>query len=190
MIFIDELRSGVSIILHPGKKSGRKMGVGDALRFYYKFSLMPAVLLIIAAVIFPHGFFAMFGNAMSLTYLASLGPLGAVVLAAVVAWVIEPIGMALGAAIFHLFGKILLRSFKNKFDATFTATMYATLPVILLYWLSPMPIVGAIALLISALWELLTLVLALSRQQGVSVLKSAGVILLSIIAVVAVAIIL
>ena len=53
-----------------------------------------------------------------------------------------------------------------------------------------MPIVGAIALLISALWELLTLVLALSRQQGVSVLKSAGVILLSIIAVVAVAIIL
>ena len=114
----------------------------------------------------------------------------ALFLAAVVAWVIEPIGMALGAAIFHLFGKILLRSFKNKFDATFTATMYATLPVILLYWLSPMPIVGAIALLISALWELLTLVLALSRQQGVSVLKSAGVILLSIIAVVAVAIIL
>jgi hypothetical protein len=186
MIFVDDLKRGVDIALHPKREAGGKMTMGEAIRFYYKFSVIPTVLFIISSAIFANSASAF---AMPLKYFASYGAVGAALLAAAMFWILEPLGMAIDAAIFHFFGKTVLKSFKNRYDATFTAMVYAILPALLLYWLTPIPIIGIAAIIAVVGWELIVLILALSRQQNVSAMRAVGVVLLATVVVLLIAVI-
>jgi len=79
MIFVDETRRGIGIILHPEKESGKELQIAEATIFYYKLSFIPMVILyFIFTVAFPpHA-------AQAPPYFSSLGPIGNLVYYAII----------------------------------------------------------------------------------------------------------
>ena len=173
MIFIAELKEGINIALHPRVGTSRKMAIKETIGFYYAFSVIPTILLMISTAIFS----------------SPSSRLTLVVSAAAGLWIGEPLGIFICAAILHFFGKTLLRSFKNGYGATFTAVTYMILPALLLDWITPVLIVGIVALVAAWLWSIIVGILALSRQQEVSARKSLGVMLLAILVAVVMAVV-
>lgn len=178
-MFVDELREGLNIALHPKTATKKTMTTKESISFYYRFSIIPTVIYVIVSAAFASSS----SPAASIGSLAPLGPLGAVIFAVAIFWIGEPLGILIDSAIFHFFGKTLLKSFKNAYNATFTAMTYATLPILLLYWLTPTPVIGNAAFVAIAVWGFIVEILALSRQQQVSVLRAFGVILLSVLVI-------
>ncbi|MDE1865556.1 MAG: hypothetical protein KGH94_02870 [Candidatus Micrarchaeota archaeon] len=169
MIFIDELKKAFGIMLKPGSETKESKSIGEMVAFYYKVTVIPAIIAIIIGAI----------------GLASSG-YGVInfVLALVGLWVEAPIAFFAGSAYLHLFGKIILKTFKGNYSNTFTATVYTYMPSVVLFWLTMLLTVlatGAISLgaagllslfsLVIALWAFIISLFALANQNSTTKLR-------------------
>ncbi len=184
MLFVDETKQIIDIMLLKGK--AQQMSVGEALGFWYKASLIPAILAAIVA-----GILILVGASV---VSGLLGPLGSVlggIGAAVVivgifvsVWIITPIAMIIGAAILHFFGKTLLRQFKNSYSATLAATVYAELIGIFLLFITEIPVIGWIISIIVGIWSFVALLVWLARFQNTSWVMALVTIIVEVIVIV------
>ena len=172
---IGSIKSAWDLAIHPSK--AKPMSIGDALKFYYSFALIPAILYAIILAI---------TGSMS-----SFGVLAGVlqgIFAFVLLLIAYPIGMFFGAGLYHTFGKVLFRKFQNNYNATFTAVMISIIPAILFLWVgaliseivsiaigtgaAPLAVgVTGLYILISiilGIWGLILLTIALMKLQKVS----------------------
>lgn len=171
MIFVDEMRKQLDVMLHPGSMIKKGMSFGGALRYYYKVVAIPMVVYIVLALILGstgmlHNT-GLLGPASGSLYIVGTGILLFVVL--------EPIGLFVDTAIFQFFGKYVFRKYKQGSNITFTAVTYAALASMLLYWLSLIPGAGLVIAIVLSIWSLVVLVIGLSKLQKISGKASLGV---------------
>ncbi|MGB9730236.1 MAG: YIP1 family protein, partial [Thermoprotei archaeon] len=160
--FVDQMKEGFSIMLHPTKANYENRSIGGALGFYYKFSLIPLVLYIIFSLFSANPIFALVG-------IFSI-------------WIAAPIGFFITALLYHAFGK-LFKAFKNPYQNTFSAMIYGVIPLIMFIWLQPIPVIGMITI-IFGIWTFIVMIFALARLQNVGALTAFGVIVVTVIVLV------
>ena len=191
MIFVDEIKKEISMMLHPSKADS--MSIGQALSFYYKLAFIPLILSLILMIliyvlgnaIFPGPSLLVSSHAFAFGWLVGL-PLVLILLLVVLVGflVLFPISILLTAGIFHLFGKFLFKIYKSDYKDTVTGVMYASGANILVYWLIAIPILGSFIGIIFSIWSLIILILALAKLQKTSGLASFGVIFGSAVVIV------
>ncbi len=180
MLFWDETRKAIDIITLKNK-SPKALSIGDALKFYYKATLIPLVLAIILGAIvaavgsqFISPFFS-FGIAGA----AALGILSPILLI----WVFQPLGALVLAGVYHLFGK-LFGQFKQDYTKTFNALLYVEFVTALVAWITVIPILGWIVLIVASVWSFVSIIVWISRFQKISLLASFLVIIGTVIVIV------
>lgn len=182
-MFIEEMREGWNIMLHPGKATKKTLSVSEGLKYYYKLAIVPLVITIIigivVAVAFPGISKTPSSNPLMSSYGAgSLGGAGIVVAAIIGLLVANPIGILISSALLQLFGKHLFKAYKNDYEHTFTA--YAKggiVPSTMFYWLSSLPVIGVAFAAIFGIWSFIVAIIALANQQGITRWKSLGVVI-------------
>ncbi len=188
MIFVDETKKAIDIILLKDKNP-KAMSVGEALVFYYKASLIPLILAAIVGTIFGTvlggklvTFASLFSHSAILSGLLGLLTTGLAVLVIIsviiLFWIIIPIGFLIDAIIYHIFGK-LLRQFKQGYNATLSATVYASMVSVVLFFLFGIPILGALIGIIASVWGMVSTIVWLARFQKISWVMSLVVILVT-----------
>jgi hypothetical protein len=160
------------------------MSIRDALKFYYKISIIPLNLYIIFGIMFP-SYSGPLG--MIFPFYGKLGVWRVVIAAVLLLWIAEPAGIFINTALFHLFGKIILKRFRMGIEQTFTAVVYSVSAPVLFYWLSQIPILGIISILIG-IWGYVILILGLSNLQKISWKAALGTVLLAVFVVAVIAI--
>ncbi len=142
---IGSIKSAWHMAIHPS--TAKPMSVRDAIKFYYSFAIIPGIIATIIAGLIT-------------------GTVSAAVIMFGVIFVLEVIGIFVDAGIYHLFGKFLFKKFTQDYSVTFTATVVASIPAILFYWLSP--ITGGISSILFGIWGIILLTMALMKLQKVS----------------------
>jgi len=182
---IDYTKKALDIALHPGKVNESYNNIGDALTFYYKAAIIPAIA---AAVL---GFILLFAvGSLGLGLFASIlggfaalggiifGLVGAIFILAYIL-VLVPISIVINAAIYQLFAKRIFKIWNKPLPKTLTAVMFAAFPVMLLFWTIFIPIAGEIILIAAGIWSFIILIISMARQQQVSGWRAFGGILVS-----------
>lgn len=188
MMFVDETKKAIDIIMLKDNNP-KAMSVGEALAFYYKASLIPLILTMIVAAILGTEVGGTLGTIISLfSHSAILSGLTgllsgvlavlAVVLVVILFWIIIPIGFLIDAVIYHIFGK-LLRQFKQGYNATLSAMIYASMVSVVLFFLFGTPIIGSLIGIIAGIWALVSIIVWLARFQKISWVMSLVVLIVT-----------
>lgn len=163
MIFVDDLKMAINVMLHPDKAT-KSWSVGGALGTYWKVAVIPMILSMIVA-------------AIAASALASFGTLGAVgnvfagwgiasvIVGTLVIYLIGlPISLLISAVFVQIVGKGL-KVFKGGYAATVSALVYETMPYLVLSWIPIISIIGYI-------WSIVVGVFAISNIQKTSKLMA------------------
>jgi hypothetical protein len=172
-------KDGFSAVLHPGQNTGKKMGVGDALKMYYMFSIIPVILFIVLGAVLVSllsSFIPFIGAG-----LGAVGVVGIIVGAILEFWIAIPIGILIQAALYELVGGMILKWFKGGYSATVSAVTYETMAVVGVVWLAFIPVIGEIIVALFGLWSIYVLIAALSNQHKTTKGKAFGVWLIWVI---------
>jgi hypothetical protein len=192
MGFVKNVKLGWNVYFHPSLVSKTKIGVGDALKFYYQNTIIPVIIfavigaLMISIGISSYGSTLFGGNA---SFLAGFGA-AAIVLGLVYFWILVPVSIFIDAFIYQLVGYNLLKVFDKNYERSFAAVMFAELPMTLLYWVVAIPVVGILALVVLSVWSIVVLIVSLATQHKVKrtdavvVILAAMLILFALMAVV------
>ncbi|OJT94392.1 Yip1 domain protein [Candidatus Micrarchaeum sp.] len=180
-------KKALDIALHPSSVN-QSYGVGDAIAFYYKAAIIPAIAAAVLGFVLLFAFgsialgifgaFSPFLSGIAAYAPALMGIFGAVLGLAYVLLLI-PIGIIVDGAIYHFFAKTLFKLWKNDISKTITATMYATFPAMLLMWAFFIPILGEVVAIVASIWSFIVLIISMARQQQVSGWRAFGGILIS-----------
>jgi len=182
------IKTAIRAMLHPSTNV-KAMSMGNALKFYYRVSLVPLILTVIVNLalflIFGYSQFMSFGLTMRVTH--NLGGSGfAVAILKAIGFpllyllALVPLSLLLNAAIYQLFPKLLFDLVKRDYHRTLTAYVYAEMPCVLLFWLFNIPIAGFVILMVASIWSIVVLVISLAKQQGISVRQAVGTWLLGV----------
>ena len=178
-MFVEEMKEGLNIMLHPGMSTKKTLSVSEGLKYYYKLAIVPLILSIIVGIIVAVALpnVTPSSNPLMAAYgLGSLGGVGLILASIIGLLVANPISMLIAAALLQLFGKHLFKAYKNDYEHTFTA--YAKggiVPSTMFYWLSGIPVIGLVFAVIFGVWSFVVAIIALANQQGISRWKSLGV---------------
>jgi hypothetical protein len=185
MILVDEIKNQIDVMLHPGSAIKAPMDLKDALVYYYKVAIIPMVLFILFGSIFYNS-----GSFGMLTKYFGVGSTAVTIgLGIFIFLVLEPIGMFIDSALYQLFGKYVFKKYKSGYGNTFTGVMYGISTMMLFYWLTVIPVIGSVLLLIIVIWSFVVQIIGLSKLQKISAWTSFGVILGSVIVVLIIAMI-
>ena len=173
MDIIGNFKSGWNSVMHPNQNTGKKMSIEESLKMYYMFSVLPVVLLIVLGAIAV----SLLAGVLSLlpgiggmlgAIGGGIGIIWVIVTAIVYFWILVPIGILVDAALYHLVGGAILKWFKGGYSGTVTAVTYQMMTVVSWIWLLVIPVIGALAVAILALWSLYVLFASLAAQHGTS----------------------
>lgn len=187
MILIDEWKTAFGIMLHPYRNTKKSMSTSDALKFYYKLSIIPGILTVIISII------SYMHPSVSLLSVPGYLKFFFLIMGVLSVWILTPvIGLLALNAWFQLIGK-LVRRFTKPYSNTLTAAVYAIIPNLLVVWVSglttliinPLHIFTLsyfLMLLVTlpfSIWSIIIWLYAMSNQQRISKLAAFGVDVLS-----------
>jgi hypothetical protein len=174
MSYVDELKFFWRVMCDPAGHAKRKLDTGEALKLYYTVAVLPFIAYIVfgfiavALGITVHSF-GMHTWLYSLQpFVSSLSYFIVFASAIVLFFVALPLGIAIDALIYQIVGKIFLKAWKGTYEKTFTAIVFATFPLLLFLWLSLIPFLNSVFIIIAPLWSIVILVVALSSQQNIT----------------------
>ncbi len=161
MIFADQIRKQIDVMLHPRKAIKEGMSIGDAFRYYYKVGIISMIItsVIVAGL--------------------SSWPYGLGVFVELVA--LTPLGIIIEAALLQVIGYNLFRVFKGKFSDSLTAAVYSSSIFVLFSWLLLIPGINIVFIAIFAVWQFIVLIIGLAQVHKTTALTSFGIILVTCI---------
>ncbi|MDE1868569.1 MAG: hypothetical protein KGH60_01215 [Candidatus Micrarchaeota archaeon] len=176
----EQLHRAWHLMTQPEKFSKVSFSVKDALKFYYVFSIVPVIISIIVAIIVgaATGIYVQGQTANSLALTGWLHSVAAnlqYILPGFISawtllyfWIFVPIGLFINAAIYQLIGKMMLKTWKGNYSKSFTAAMFGVIPLTLFYFLSLIPGVNLVYLIVLPVWSIVILTISLAVQQKVT----------------------
>jgi hypothetical protein len=166
---IDDFRNGWNVVFSPGANTSKKMSIGDAFAFYYKFSVIPIILLIAMLYVLLSIAMAIFSQVPTightLSLIGNLGVFGVIVFAVLWLWIAVPIAILIQAALYQLVGGALMGKFKGGYSGTVTACIYAAFPSVMIAWLGFIPVLGGLLSFLFGIYSIYILVTALANQH-------------------------
>ncbi len=157
--FESYLRKAFDVALSPGRSTAKPMTMQESLRFYYNIMVIPLILGVLISLL-----------------VGGIASAGLVVLALLV---IVPISVFINSAIYHLIIGMLFNIYRSDYERVFSAFTYGIVPVVLVYWLVRVPLIGVIIAGIFAIWGYVVQIIALSNILRMSRLKAFATTLLS-----------
>ena len=169
--FVKALR----VSLYDDKEMSESMSVRKAFGFYYRSAVIPILLSIAVLVLFGStiaqysslGIGNLLGGAISSGSQFNL--LYEFLFDLVMLLLFIPAAIAFETLFYHLMGKVLMRRFNGGIGSTATAVVYSFMPLVVMSWSFPVPILGTLAKLIGIMWGFIILVAALAKLHGTSV---------------------
>ncbi|MGC8629289.1 MAG: hypothetical protein ACP5T4_03740 [Candidatus Micrarchaeia archaeon] len=165
----DDTKRAFSGIVHPSFNT-EEMSMSNALKFYYRASLIPFVIVALLAGVIayevPSGL--PFGAFIRTNVLGTVAMALAVFGIALEIFLVIPIGALISAAIVQFFSKNLFKFWQGGYNKTFTAVIFDWFVFAFFAWLSFVPF-GTILL---GIWGIAVLTITLAKQQNVSIGKA------------------
>jgi hypothetical protein len=176
---MDDLKFLWATVWDPERNVKRQLDFFGALKLYYTLAFFAFVAYAvigsiavalgtyagaIAAPSFPAGVVESFVSSVSYFYIIA-GGIGFFFIAL-------PLGLAIDALLYQIVARFFLNIWKGSYDKTFAAAIMGSFPILLLYWLTPVPFLNGIFIIIAPIWSLIVLVIALSVQQKVKRLEA------------------
>ena len=202
MLFLDDTKWAIDVMLHPGKATTKTMDSIEAFIRYYKASFLPlliavaieillagvlaaavaallnhALTLLVAPVI---SFSPYYGNLLAAALAEIVGTLALVILilgTIFFAWVAVPINLFFWSIVYFVIGRWLLKIFNTEYDNTATAFVYSAAPFAVFSWVIALPILGLVIVSLLVAWQFVILVYALANQHEITK-KMAGLLIL------------
>lgn len=199
MGLIGDYGHALGLILSPNTSIEKPMNFVNAFGLYYRVSAVPLGILIILELVFGSLVTTILSATVAkiafLHVLAAIVGTAALVLVVLITvitfWIIGPITILIGAAIYQFVGKFVLKKLKQNYNTTLSATVYGDLPLLVLSWLFIIPFLGVLVLLVAAIWKIIVFVIALSNLHKIGKLAAFEVFIVSailaLVAVVAIA---
>jgi hypothetical protein len=178
MSYTDELKFFWRVMCDPAGHTKRKLDTGSALKLYYTVAILPFIayivfgFLAIALGVNVHVFGASTWLFSLQPFFTSLSYFMVVASAIVLFFVALPLGIAIDALIYQVVGKMFLGAWKGTYEKTFSALVFSTFPLLLLFWMSLIPFLNSAFIILAPLWSIVVLVVALSSQQNVTRLNA------------------
>ena len=174
----EELRFLWNLVWDPAKYTKRKLNFGAAIRLYYMLAAVPFVAYVVLGLI--SVYLGLPSHRIGATHLltplyilfASSSYLSVIWGGIVLFFILLPIGMAIDAVVYQIIVKFFLNMWKGSYDTTFTALVYSSFPILLLLWLSVLPLFNSLFIIVAPIWSIVVLVIALSNQQNVTRLNA------------------
>jgi hypothetical protein len=173
MVF-DTFRKGVAIVFHPNKESHARLGLKEALLTYYRFAAVPIIITAAVALISYLVFGPSLQNSLSMLPKSDLvgGSVALTILAykdmllslVVMPMLPIPIALLVIAGLIHLLGKVF-RMFKEGFDRTFTAVLYASFSSLTFWFAIVFGAIGGVVYFLALVYGIYVLVVGLAKQQ-------------------------
>ncbi|MDE1823210.1 MAG: YIP1 family protein [Candidatus Micrarchaeota archaeon] len=183
MSVTNDLKFLWNLVWDPEKGSKKSFDFGGAVKLYYTLAVFAFIAYVVVGSIAAYfGISVNQGTSFPASALLSL--VRAVSYVAlfwkglVMFFVILPLSIAIDAFIYQLVGKTFLNMWKGTYDKTFTALVFSLFPLLLLYWLSVIPVFDALFIILAPIWSLIVLVIALSVQQKIRRLDALAVVIL------------
>ena len=178
---IDASKKAINIILHPSQTQ-TDQSIKKNIIFYYNAALLPGILTAVLSSIF----LAIFGikaeilNGWPLNFTTPILILIGVGIVILDIFILIPIFSFIDSVIFQLFAKKIFKIWAGDISKTYPAVLYGNFPAVFFIWLTflPKPINFVIEILV-VIWAFVILVIILSKQQKISVLRAIGGVLLS-----------
>lgn len=161
-IITGSIKKAWTLSIHPSKVT--QMSIWNALKFYYSFAIIPAIVAAMMVGILD-------------------GALGAAFELAEVLAISVVVSFA-EAALIQLFGKFVFKKFTNPYSTTFTTVIVSTIPPTLFIWVSILAsgisgilpgtsamillMFGGIAGILLSIWAVVLLTLTIMKLQKVS----------------------
>ncbi len=160
MIFVDDLKWAVDVMLHPSKMATRSWTVGNALVAYWKTAIIPMILAAILATVLTGPAASQLTSMLGPLKSLAGGLLGGVIIGAVIVeyLIFVPLGLLISALFIHAAGKLLGIFKGGGYATTFSGIIYGILPWLVLSWIPFISIIGE-------LWSIVVTVIALSNVQ-------------------------
>ena len=191
---INDIKGAIMAVIHPNRHTKRKMTVPEALTFYYKIGGASFVVAaIVELVVYMLKGSAVGGGLGLYKGLFGLGlpePFASILMAGVILLVFAPLSFFINSAIYQFICKDIFGIWRGNYSRTFTASVFSYLPIAMLFWGIMLPYVHPLFMAVAAIWSIIVLLIALSNQQGISVLRSAGAMALTTLSVMFVAMLL
>lgn len=199
MMFLSDFAKALRTIAHPRKNTKDFMYLGQAFRYYYRMTIVPAIILIVIGLVFEYYTIGGLGISSSTAYnYGFTGFLGLFAMVVIGFWILNPIRIVVFSGIVHMFGSRIFKFFGNSFERTLSAQIYAISPVLVLAWSALFSIAGISVLyagsstynnsaigtalilavvgfaiaVIAQVWSFIISMIALSNQQGIGKLKA------------------
>ncbi len=178
---IESTKAAFSFIFNPESFNGHYC-VGDAIIFYYKATIIPAIITALLYALMGFAFASyistMIQKFTGFLILPLLGSILGFIFGVVYLLILIPLGIIINSAIVHLFSKIIFRVFNKNFSRTVTAFTLSTFPLVFFIWVFPIPLLGSLISILIGIWEFIILIISMARQQEVSGLRAFGGIIL------------
>lgn len=178
MAYMDDIKFLWNLVWDPEKHTKRSMDFGTAVRLYYKLAVIPFIVYVIfGSLAIAAGLGAHKVGTGSLLYsldhaFSTLSYFSVFWGGIVLFFIALPLGIAIDALIYQLIAKVFLGVWKGNYDKTFVALMYGLFPLLLLLWLSVIPLFNSLFVIIAPIWSIIVIVIALSNQQKVTRLNA------------------
>ncbi|MDE1845762.1 MAG: hypothetical protein KGH53_00550 [Candidatus Micrarchaeota archaeon] len=189
MKFMDGLRFGYEVMTRPATAAKRSLSAGEAIKIYYKLSVIPFLLYVAISIIIIEVGLSPVSSVLSSfsTFFSSAISIPLILITAIFTlWVAIPLGIAINSFFYQVVGKVFLNVWKGSYDKTFTAVMMAELPALMLYWLLAVPGLNFLYIVLVGIWQYVVLVIALSVQQKTTRLGAAAAVLITVAAIITV----
>ena len=167
-LIIDDFREGLDVIFRPAENASIKLSVGDALALYYKFSVIPIAIFVIAGHVFLEILASMFSQSPVSPITSFFGAHSLTILVATSVaffWIFLPVALLVQAALYQFLGGTIMGKFKGGYSATFSSVVFAMLPNVLVAWLAFIPGFDLIILPLVSIYGIYVLVIALTKQH-------------------------
>ncbi len=193
MLFLDDLKWAWGVMLHPADKTTETMDSIGAFIKYYKASLIPVLLAVIAEILLGgvlaatiaamlHSIIAIIFSPVNsinsyygglLTYAAGefVGTLAVALLVVgtlFFVWIAVPVNLFFWSLVYFIIGRWVLKLFKNEYDNTATAFVCSAAPLAVFAWVIAIPLLNLVLVPILVGWQLVILVYALANQEAIS----------------------
>ena len=153
------LEKAFNVTLSPGNSTAKAMSMRNSLRFYYAIMVIPLILGVLISP--PLG-----------------GPAAAGMLALSLI-VIVPVSLFVNSFVYHIIVGRLFNLYRSDYWKVFSAFTYGVVPVVLVYWLIGIPILGLVIVGLSAIWGYIVQIIALSNILRMTRLRAFVTTLLS-----------
>lgn len=203
MVLIEEMKHQWDVMLHPGGNHTKPMKLSESLIYYYKVSLIPAILAIITEYIYAiygapnllHSLGPLLSSSQGLVMqsLVNAHPLAVIISVMSDFIIFIPLLLFICAGIIHIFGKVF-RKYHKTYTETVSGSTYTVCAIMFLsFWIVPLiqsfPIgaisvaLGVIVSVALGIWNLIILVISLAKLQKTTRLASFGIIITPVIIV-------